>query len=156
MFFKRELEQSLKRFSKLPVVGIFGPRQSGKTTLAKQFFKNHTYVNLENPQIREFALEDPKGFLTQYENKAGIVIDEFQYAPQILSYIQLESDEKDRPGYFVLTGSQNFLMNEVITQSLAGRIGILTLLPFSINELETSNLLNENVNEVIFKGGYPR
>lgn len=156
MIFKRELEDALLRFSKFPVVGVFGPRQSGKTTLVKTFFDKHKYLNFEDPNIRSFAADNPRGFLLEYENEHGIILDEFQYVPQILSYIQLEVDEKDRPGYFVLTGSQNFLMNQAITQSLAGRIGILTLLPFSIKELQNNQLIKENVNELIFKGGYPR
>lgn len=156
MIYKRALSETLIRFAKFPVVGVFGPRQSGKTTLVKDTFKEHTYLNFEDPAIRLFASENPKGFLKQYENEHGIILDEFQYVPKILSYIQLESDEKDRPGYFVLTGSQNFLINQEVTQSLAGRIGILTLPPLSINELKNNNLLSENVNELIFKGGYPR
>ena len=156
MFFKRSLSQALKQFSKFPVVGIFGPRQSGKTTLARHVFKKHIYLNFEDPLIRSYAAESPKEFLREYENKHGIIIDEFQYVPQILSYIQIEADEKDRPGYFVLTGSQNFLMNQAITQSLAGRIGILTLLPLSIQELKTNKILPSKVNELIFKGGYPK
>lgn len=156
MVFKRDLADTLLRYSKFPVVGIFGPRQSGKTTLVKNTFQKHVYLNFEDPNIRSFASENPTGFLREYENEHGIILDEFQYVPQILSYIQLESDEKDRPGYFVLTGSQNFLMNQAITQSLAGRIGILTLLPMSINEFKNNDQLTTNVNELIFKGGYPR
>lgn len=154
--FKRELISTLMRFSKFPVVAILGPRQSGKTTLAKDVFKNHTFLNLESPHIRELAINDPLAFLRENENEFGIILDEFQYAPQILSYIQVESDEKKRPGYFVLTGSQNFLMNQAVTQSLAGRVGIVTLLPLSIKELKDNSLLPENVNEAIVNGGYPR
>ena len=153
---KRDLQGALARFSKFPVVGVFGPRQSGKTTLVRDYFKNHKYLNLEDPDTRDFAINDPQGFLKANENQHGIIIDEFQYSPQILSYIQIESDEKKRPGYFVLTGSQNFLMNQAITQSLAGRIGILTLLPLSLHELNNANLLSDNVNETLVKGGYPR
>lgn len=154
--FSRDLKDTLLRFTKFPVVGVFGPRQSGKTTLVKNTFKNHTYLNFEDPNIRDFAMNDPRGFLREHENANGIILDEFQYVPQILSYIQLESDEKKRPGYFVLTGSQNFLMNQAITQSLAGRIGILTLLPLSLHELSASALLPDSFNEVLLKGCYPR
>jgi uncharacterized protein len=154
--FKRELVDTLMRFSKFPVVAILGPRQSGKTTLARSVFKNHKFLNLESPHIRELAINDPLAFLRENENEFGIILDEFQYAPQILSYIQVESDEKKRPGYFVLTGSQNFLMNQAVSQSLAGRVGIVTLLPLSIKELKDNDLLPENVNEVIVNGGYPR
>ncbi|MCX5922757.1 MAG: ATP-binding protein [Candidatus Dependentiae bacterium] len=153
---KRDLINALLRFTKFPVVGIFGPRQSGKTTLARDVFKNHKYLNFEDPDTQDFATTDPRGFLTTHSNAHGIILDEFQYVPQILSYIQLESDEKKRPGYFVLTGSQNFLMNQAITQSLAGRIGILTLLPLSLHELSDSTLLPNNVNEALVKGSYPR
>lgn len=154
--FKRELEGTLLRLAKFPVVAILGPRQSGKTTLARNVFKNHTFINLESPYIRELAIKDPIAFLRENENEYGIILDEFQYAPEILSYIQIESDEKKRPGYFVLTGSQNFLMNQAVSQSLAGRVGIVTLLPLSIQELKDNNALPENVNEAIFNGGYPR
>jgi hypothetical protein len=156
MYILRDITETLERFAKFPVVGVFGPRQSGKTTLVKQVFGNHRYLNFEDPAIRSFAAESPQNFLREYENEYGIILDEFQYVPEILSYIQIEADLKDRPGYFVLTGSQNFLMNEAITQSLAGRIGILTLLPLSIHELESAGLLTENVHEAIVQGGYPR
>lgn len=154
--FKRELESALLRLAKFPVVAILGPRQSGKTTLARAVFKNHRFINLESPSIRELAIKDPVAFLRENENEYGIILDEFQYAPEILSYIQVESDEKKKPGYFILTGSQNFLMNEAVSQSLAGRVGIVTLLPLSIKELKDNNILPENVNEAIFSGGYPR
>src|SRR5438046_1355807 len=136
MFLKRSITDTLLRFAQFPVVGLFGPRQSGKTTLIKNIFSKHRYFNLEDPETRDLVINDPKRFLRDNENEHGIIIDEFQYAPQILSYIQIESDEKKRPGYFILTGSQNFLMNQAVTQSLAGRIGILTLLPLSIHELK--------------------
>jgi len=152
----RTLTKTLLRFSKFPVIGIFGPRQSGKTTLAKHTFKKHIFINFENPQLRSYAESDPQGFILEHENEHGIILDEFQYVPELLSYIQIESDEKKRPGYFVLTGSQNFLANQAVTQSLAGRIGILTLLPLSIEELTTNNLAPETSNELIFTGCYPR
>ena len=156
MFIKRDLTQTLLRFSKFPVVGVFGPRQSGKTTLVRDTFKTHTYLNFEDPEIREFATKDPRGFINAHENQHGVILDEFQYVPQILSYIQIEADEKKRPGYFVLTGSQNFLMNQAITQSLAGRIGILTLLPLSLHELQQNNLLTAHVNNLMYQGCYAR
>lgn len=156
MIARRDLEPTLKRFSKFPVVVVLGPRQSGKTTLVQHFFKNHRYINLEDPKNLDFITSDPQRFLREYENDYGIIIDEFQYAPQFLSYVQIESDTRNRPGYFVLTGSQNFLMNAAVTQSLAGRAGILHLLPLSIHELIHNNFVLDSVDKLIFQGGYPR
>lgn len=154
--FPRSIASTVLRFAQFPVIGILGPRQSGKTTLVQELFPKYRYLNLEDPSLRMFATENPAGFLREYENEHGIILDEFQYVPQILSYIQLDVDAKKRVGYFVLTGSQNFLMNESVTQSLAGRIGILTLLPLSIGELRNSAILTDNVHELILKGSYPR
>lgn len=155
--FKRALTAELKAYRQFPVIALLGPRQSGKTTLAKNTFKKHVYTSFEDLQTRTLAQQDPRKFLQAHENKHGIIIDEFQLVPDILSYIQLEVDEKKRPGYFVLTGSQNFLMNQAISQSLAGRVGILTLLSLSIEEI-ISNKLSKNVTADIcmFNGGYPR
>lgn len=152
----RKIQATLIRYSKFPIVGLFGPRQSGKTTIAKITFPNHTYLNFEHPGIREFAASDPEQFLNKYENDHGLILDEFQHVPQILSYLQVISDTKKRPGYFVITGSQNFLMNQAITQSLAGRIGILTLLPLSLEELKDNQLLSNNLDQIMLNGGYPR
>ena len=156
MIYFRMLAQMLPEITKFPVVGIFGPRQSGKTTLVKELFSEYVYVDFEDEATRLFAEENPKSFLLQYENAKGIIFDEFQKVPKILSYIKMDVDTKDRPGYFVLTGSQNFLMNQHISESLAGRIGILTLLPLSIQELKNNNLLSNNIHDLIFTGGYPR
>lgn len=155
--FKRDLLSELKIYLQFPVVALLGPRQSGKTTLVRHVFKKYVYISFEDLHMRSLAQEDPRAFLKAHENKHGIIIDEFQYVPEILSYIQLEVDEKHRPGYFILTGSQNFLMNQAITQSLAGRVGILTLLPLSINEIMKNTLHTErDVYSCIFNGGYPR
>jgi len=154
--FKRTLESILLEYARFPVIALLGPRQSGKTTLAKSTFKNHVYTSFEDPKTYDMARNTPEQFLKLYENEYGIIIDEFQNIPEILSLIQLEVDEKKRPGYFVLTGSQNFLMNQAISQSLAGRVGILTLLPLSIQEMQISNLLSQSVETVIFNGSYPR
>jgi predicted AAA+ superfamily ATPase len=154
-FIKRDLSRALTRYSKFPVVAILGPRQSGKTTLVKHHFKKHAYANLEDPALRSFCIEDPRRFLKEFGNKNGIIIDEFQYAPELLSYIQVAVDEKKELGYFVLTGSQNFLMNQAITQSLAGRVGILTLLPLSLHE-QTGNHLISDVDAALLQGSYPR
>ena len=152
----RDLTVILREYAHFPVIAILGPRQSGKTTLAKEVFKSYTYLSLEDPKTRDLAQEDPKAFLELYENSFGIILDEFQLVPQLLSVIQGEVDTKKRPGYFVLTGSHNFLMNQAIGQSLAGRVGILTLLPLSLHELQAANLLKNRVEEVIFNGFYPR
>jgi predicted AAA+ superfamily ATPase len=157
MYYNRDLETTLRSFARYPIVAILGPRQSGKSTLAQQVFNQHIFINLEDLELRQIALDDPKGFLHKYENAHGIILDEFQNCPQLLSYIQVIADAKNRPGYFILTGSQNFLMNEAISQSLAGRVGIVTLLPFSINELNRHGLLKPDEPEhSIFMGGYPR
>ena len=156
MFLKRDMEKTLGKYIDFPVIAILGPRQSGKTTLAKQWFDKHIFISFEDHAIREFANSDPRGFLNEYKSEHGIILDEFQYVPQILSYIQLEVDAKNRPSYFVITGSQNFLMNQAITQSLAGRVGILTLLPFSIHELFSNDILPERAFDLILKGSYPR
>jgi len=155
--FTRIMEKIFDRYAKFPAVAILGPRQSGKTTLAQYFFKNHVYFSLEDPNTRLRVEADPKKFFKENENEHGIIIDEFQHIPNILSYVQLEVDEKKRQGYFVLTGSQNYLMNAAISQSLAGRVGILTLYPLSLQEMILSNLLdNKSVDDIMFFGGYPR
>lgn len=154
--FKRILEDSLGEYLKLPVLAILGPRQSGKTTLAKKVFSNYKYLSFEDPATRFLAEQDPRLFFRQYENQYGIILDEFQNVPGILSYIQLEVDEKDRPGYFVLTGSQNFLMNEAITQSLAGRVGIVTLLPLALQEFRDNAIPLTTPDQAVLAGCYPR
>jgi uncharacterized protein len=142
----------------LPVVAILGPRQSGKTTLAKATFHKHKYISLEDLDTRQRAIEDPRKFFRDIcsGNSEGVILDEFQNTPAILSYIQTIVDEQERPGYFVLTGSQNFLVNQEITQTLAGRIALLTLLPLSITELKADTLLPRDAEELMFKGAYPR
>jgi hypothetical protein len=115
-----------------PVVTLTGPRQSGKTTLVRTVFVNHQYVSLEDPEQRRFALDDPRGFLGQF--KADVILDEVQRAPDLFSYIQVQVDSENRPGRYILTGSQNFLLLKAIGQTLAGRCAILHLLPFSLGE----------------------
>lgn len=156
MIIKRTMSADIIEAAKyFPVVALLGPRQSGKTTLAQQTFSHHTYVNFEDAHIRAFAESDPHGFLKEYRNEYGIIIDEFQNAPDFLSYIQLDVDKNKQPGYFILTGSQNFLMNQAITQTLAGRISIHTLLPLSITELKKSELLPTDVEILLQRGSYP-
>lgn len=139
-------------FSKFPIVYLTGPRQSGKTTLAKMAFSNLPYVNFEDLSLREAIRIDPHGFLKAYES--GVIIDEAQNVPEIFSYIQLYADQRKIPGQYLLTGSQNFLLNEKISQSLAGRVGILNLLPLSYNELTQKH--HVSIDEFIFNGAYPR
>ena len=138
----------------MPVISITGPRQSGKTTVAKASFPDFDYVNLENPDTLEEAKDDPRSFLTNF--KQGLIIDEVQLFPELFSYIQTISDSRNRPGEFVLTGSQNFLLSAKISQSLAGRVFVTHLLPFSILELKSANLLPDNYETCMYKGFYPR
>jgi len=139
-------------FAKYPVVTITGPRQSGKTTLARAVFAEKAYVNLENPATRQFAIEDPNGFLNQYPD--GAVIDEIQRVPDLVSYLQVIVDEKRTNGLFVLTGSQQFPLMKGISQSLAGRTAILKLLPFSIEEVASFGRFE--IDDLLFRGFYPR
>jgi predicted AAA+ superfamily ATPase len=152
---KRQLEERLKKAAtKYPVVGLIGPRQSGKTTLAKAVFGSYPYVSLEKPSDLEYALDDPEGFLAQFPKR--VIIDEAQRAPKLFSYIQVIVDKKQRPGMYILTGSQNFEILEKISQSLAGRISLQRLLPFSLEELANGKILPANLWQLILKGGYPR
>jgi predicted AAA+ superfamily ATPase len=147
-----QLVQSAART--MPVVSITGPRQSGKTTMAKHAFPDYAYANLEHPPTRQYALENPVGFLQQYPN--GLIVDEAQYAPELFSYIQVEVDKTRKNGQYVLSGSQNFLLMEKITQSLAGRAAVFNLLPFSVAELKNTEYHFENPFDYIVKGFYPR
>lgn len=152
---KRSLSSKLKQLiNQYPIVSVTGPRQSGKTTLVKSCFPNKPYISLEDPDIRKFAIDDPRSFLKQYEN--GAILDEIQNTPDLFSYIQTIVDRKNRNGLFILTGSQNFLLLEKISQTLAGRTAVLRLLPFSLNELSKVNKFPKNIYQAIFKGGYPR
>lgn len=152
---KRELQTRIARMaSKMPVITITGPRQSGKTTLAKMSFPKYDYVNLETPENRLFAASDPKSFLAQFQK--GVIIDEVQYVPELFSYIQVFSDESGKAGQYILTGSHNFLLLEKIAQSLAGRVAIFNLLPFSIAELKRGKLLDKDYEDTLLKGFYPR
>lgn len=139
---------------KMPVLSITGPRQSGKTTLARLCFPGYNYVNLENPDTLRDAMSDPRLFLTSH--KRGLIIDEAQLHPELFSYIQTISDESGKTGEYILTGSQNFLLSAKITQSLAGRVFITHLLPFSLDELKGSPYWSNNADKIIFNGFYPR
>ncbi|KKL49157.1 hypothetical protein LCGC14_2318330, partial [marine sediment metagenome] len=157
MLIHRNLEKILKKtIKKYPVISLTGPRQSGKTTLIKKLFGNkYKYVNLENVELREYAKSDPRAFLEEY--KGGLIIDEAQNVPDLFSYIQVIVDETNEPGQYILTGSQNFLLLEKITQSLAGRVAIFHLLPLSLEELKKSKYKPlSNLEKLLFTGFYPR
>ena len=150
----RTAEDHLKRVAgQYPVVTITGPRQSGKTTLCRKVFNEKKYISLENPDTRQFATEDPRGFLANLKN--GAILDEIQQTPELLSYIQTIVDEDQSKGLFILTGSQQFEVSNAINQSLAGRTAILKLLPFSIEELHPYGS-DFSVDKLLLTGFYPR
>ncbi len=152
---KRNISQKIIKSAKeYPVILITGPRQSGKTTLVKNIFPPKNYFNLEDLETRDFALRDPKGFLNQVSGQ--MIIDEVQRAPDLLSQIQVIVDERKKPGQFVLTGSQNLLLLERVSQSLAGRVAIFYLLPFSLAELSREKAAFKDLDKLMFKGFYPR
>lgn len=144
----------LEMVAKYPIVTITGPRQSGKSTLLKTTFPNYKYVSLEDPDMRLFATDDPRGFLATYPDKT--IIDEVQRVPTLFSYIQTHTDKANKEGMYMLAGSHNFLLMENVNQSLAGRTAILKLLPFSHYEMSLGSILPKIVDEEIFKGAYPR
>lgn len=146
-------EKLIDLSTKFKAIAVTGARQAGKTTLVKQVFKDKPYVSLENPDTRNFALEDPRGFLTSYPN--GAVLDEVQRTPQLFSYLQEVLDNSKSKGQFILTGSNNFLLQESISQSLAGRVGYLQLLPFSLSELKKGKFLPKSDDTLMLKGFYP-
>jgi predicted AAA+ superfamily ATPase len=123
----------VKYAAEYPVIALVGPRQSGKTTLARYLFPKHKYLSMENLDIRHMAQDDPRGFLD--DNGQNLILDEIQRVPSLFSYLQERVDIEDSPASYVLTGSQQFLLMEKITQSLAGRIITFQLFPFTMNEL---------------------
>ena len=163
----RHLSESvLSAAAQSPVVTLMGPRQSGKTTLCRMLFPDHEYLSLEAPDVRSRAIEDPRGFLASEDD---LIIDEIQRAPDLLSYIQVLVDEDSRPGRFILTGSQNLLLMESVSQTLAGRTALLRLFPFSLPELlgrdlfdpahptkSTADASEADRWETLFRGFYPR
>ena len=152
----RQLEAHVKQLASwYPVVTITGPRQSGKTTLARTCFPDLPYRNLERLDERSFAREDPVGFLNQFPE--GAVLDEVQHVPELSSYLQVLVDERKKNGQFILTGSGHFNLLETVSQSLAGRTGMVRLLPFSLQEIhEAYPSLGKGINDYIFRGFYPR
>ena len=150
----RIAEEKLKQLaSTFKAVAVTGARQTGKTTLVKSLFSNKPYVSLEDPDNRQFALQDPRGFLNAYP--AGAILDEIQRVPELFSYLQGVLDNSTEKGLFILTGSNNFLLQQSIAQSLAGRIAYLYLLPFSLTELSAAYELPEKDDELMLNGFYP-
>lgn len=150
----RALANTLQRLANgFPVVVVTGPRQSGKTTLVRSVFPDKPYLSIEDPDLRQFATEDPRGFLAQHPD--GAIYDEVQRTPELLSYIQGLVDQHRIPGRYILTGSQNFTLSQQISQSLAGRAGMSQLLPLSGKELADVKRLPDNIDSHLFTGGYP-
>lgn len=152
---ERDIVKKLKQLAtKFPVVTLTGARQCGKSTLLKNCFGDYTYVSLEDLDYREFATNDPRGFLKNFDRR--VIIDEAQYAPKLFSYLQTAVDSANESGMYILSGSHNFLLMEQISQSLAGRTAILKLSPLSLHELKKASLTPRTLNEWLFVGGYPR
>ena len=153
MFPRQAYAVALRLTQGFPIIAITGPRQSGKTTLARALFPDRAYVTLEDPEQREFAKHDPRGFLNRFVD--GAIIDEAQRCPDLFSYLQGIVDSRQRMGDFILTGSQQFGLRSGISQSLAGRVGLVQLLPFSTVELASSEILPNHLDEMLWRGGYP-
>jgi predicted AAA+ superfamily ATPase len=154
MIIIRKMKEELLNLSReYPVVTVLGPRQAGKTTLVRQCFPDKPYVNLEHPEIRAIAQEDPKHFLAQYPG--GAIFDEIQRLPELLSYLQVIVDEKKTNGQFILTGSHQLALHQAVSQSLAGRTALLTLYPFAINEME-NHFQTDDPDDLLLKGFFPR
>lgn len=151
---KREIANVLIRYAEqFKAVAVIGPRQSGKTTLIKMTFPEKHYVSLENPDVRMMASGDPRRFLDQYPD--GCILDEAQRVPALFSYLQERLDESTVSGQFIITGSQQFGMMQDVTQSLAGRVGLLSLMPFSLQELVSGGYEPKSLDEALFRGCYP-
>lgn len=151
----REINRELLLLlTEYPVVTILGPRQSGKTTLSRLALPDYHYINLEQPDQRQFALDDPKAFMDRLPNQ--VILDEIQRVPELLSYIQVAVDASSGNGRFVLTGSHQLQLREAIGQSLAGRTALLNLLPFSIAELHAANIRFDSAHEYAYHGFLPR
>lgn len=152
--FERELKPHIQELAKkYPVITLLGPRQSGKTTLAQMAFPKKPYVNMEDPESRALATEDPKSFMEKYPE--GAILDEIQRTPHLLSYIQVKVDKTDPKGMFILTGSHQAALHASIAQSLAGRTSILRLFPLSLAEMRSAHI-QDPIDQVILKGGYPK
>ncbi len=151
MLIRRDAQNTLLRLAReYPVVAVTCPRQSGKTTLVTSAFPDKPYVSLEDLDEREAASVDPRGFLARYPN--GAVLDEVQRCTALFSHLQTHLDQTRRKGLFILTGSQQFNLLSGITQSLAGRVGLLVLLPFSLPELQRAGRAPKRLSELLFDG----
>ncbi len=151
---RRDAEEAIHSLLRgFPVVTVTGPRQSGKTTLAKAVFPDRPYASLEEPDVRLAARDDPRSFLERFPD--GAVLDEVQRCPEILSYLQSIVDADGRMGLYILTGSQQFGLMSGIAQSLAGRTAFVELLPFSVNELAKTGILPDSIDQMLYTGGYP-
>lgn len=151
---RRDAEARIRYLAgKFKALAVTGPRQSGKTTLVRTLFPDKPYVSLEDPDMRKFATNDARSFLAQFPK--GAILDEVQRVPDLFSYLQRILDDSKKKGLFILTGSNNFLLNESISQSLAGRIAYVTLLPFSIAELAAAGKLPAKDDDLMLKGFYP-
>lgn len=154
MYVKRKAVMIMRDLiEKFPSLSVTGPRQSGKSLILKNEFVDFTYFNLEDPQLRDLVESDPKGFLAQ--NGDRIIIDEAQHVAMLFSYVQLEVDNHPEKK-IILSGSQAFLLHDKISQSLAGRIAITHLLPFSVAELESAKFATNDLAQLIYTGFYPR
>ena len=150
----RTLQPKLQNLAtRFPVVTVTGPRQSGKTTLSRMAFPKHSYVSLEAPDLRRWACEDPRGFLEAHSG--GVILDEIQRAPELTSYIQVAVDADPAPGRYVLTGSYNLALMDLVSQSLAGRTAVVHLLPFDLEEVRRQSGEPEDLLHALWAGGYP-
>jgi predicted AAA+ superfamily ATPase len=151
---QRTLATHIQKMTGLyPIIAVTGPRQSGKTTLLVNMFPDYRYVSLENPDNLSFAVNDPNGFLELYNEH--VIFDEVQRAPQLFSYLQTWVDQSRKMGQFILSGSQNYNLLNNITQSLAGRVALLRLLPVDFGELNVEGLLPADYSEILIRGNYP-
>ena len=151
---QRTAESTLLRLAKgFPVICITGPRQSGKTTIARKVFPDFPYVSLEDPDLARVAREDPRGLLDSYHD--GLILDEAQTVPEIFAYLKTAVDHDPRPGRFIVTGSHQFNLLAGVTESLAGRAAFLTLYPFSVRELRDAGKLPSDPYDLLLKGFYP-
>jgi len=152
--YPRQARSALERLARgFPVVALTGPRQSGKTTLARASFPDKPYVSLENPDERDFAEQDPRRFLARFPE--GAILDEVQRCPALLSWLQGVVDEQQSMGQFVLTGSAQFDLIAGMTQSLAGRVGRVELLPLTLAEMQAGDCIPTSLDKLLLNGGYP-